>query len=99
MIPVLPPLPPDWNEQGDKSWLAADDPRRYINGGRRCALTASGWLDNWWMGTSPRNGDNAGVEGPWEDWVRLARNILAAHERAVAQGLCAEVPAENEVVT
>lgn len=48
----------------------------WLEGGRRCAVRQSEWLDGWWVGTSPRNGDGALVEGPWEDWVALARNIL-----------------------
>lgn len=49
----------------------------WLEGGRRCAVKQSEWMEGWWVGTSPRNGDNATVEGPWEDWVTLARNILA----------------------
>lgn len=56
-----------------------NDPRDYIRGGgRRCALRKCAWLDGWYVGTSPRNGDDASVEGSWEDWVELAQNILAA---------------------
>lgn len=50
--------------------------KTYIDGGRRCAVRKSEWMDDWWVGTSPRNGDGASVEGPWEDWVTLARAIL-----------------------
>lgn len=58
-----------------------------ISGGRRCGVTASNGLnsgddpDGWWVGYSPRNGLYASVEGPWEDWVNLARNIIAEDER------------------
>lgn len=47
-----------------------------IVGGRRCAISSSEWLSGWFVGYSPRNGENASVEGPWEDWVTLARSIL-----------------------
>lgn len=45
------------------------------NGGRRLAVQASEWLDNWYVAYSPRN-DNNNAEGPWEDWVTLAHDIL-----------------------
>ncbi|MFK4760319.1 hypothetical protein ACI3KS_05225 [Microbacterium sp. ZW T5_45] len=54
------------------------DPRAYIAGGRRLAVEASQSLDNWWVGVSPRNGYGALVEGSWDDWVILAKKILAA---------------------
>ena len=46
-----------------------------IQGGRRCAIYRH-W-DDWWVGISPRNGHGSSVEGPWEDWVRLALRIVA----------------------
>ena len=58
-----------------------------ITGGRRCGITSANGLNNgdepegWWVGYSPRNGYGAPVEGPWEDWVTLAKNILAEDER------------------
>lgn len=51
-----------------------------IPGGRRCAVAVCPWMSNWFVGTSPRNGDDATVEGTWEDWVVLAKNILAIEE-------------------
>lgn len=46
-----------------------------IRAGRRCAIFHHS--TDWWVGISPRNGHGSAVEGPWEDWVRLARGILA----------------------
>lgn len=54
------------------------DPRKYVAGGRRCALRRSEWIAEWWVGTSPRNGDHSSVEGDWEDWVNMAQGILKA---------------------
>jgi hypothetical protein len=73
--------------------MHADDPRDYIQGGRRCAVRVFELGDDptWWVGTSPRNGDHASVEGNWEDWVRMARGILKAHAEAVAKGYRDEV--------
>lgn len=59
----------------------SDDPRNFVRGGWRCALQRPSPFEDWWFGTSPRNGDGAFVEGPWEDWVALARGILAADEK------------------
>lgn len=47
-----------------------------IRGGRRCAIRKDEWLNDWWIAYSPRNGDNADVEGSWADWVELANAIL-----------------------
>ncbi len=60
--------------------MQQDDPRAYIHGGKRCAVEASDAMDGWWVGVSPRNGYGALCEGPWEDWVNLAHQILAADE-------------------
>ena len=63
---------------------------RDIRGGRRCAITAANGLndgnepDGWWVGYSPRNGYGASVEGSWDDWVTLAKAILAEQERRTA---------------
>lgn len=58
--------------------MSETDPRAYIQAGRRLAVKESEWLDDWWVGTSPRNGDHAAVEGNWSEWVSLAHAILAA---------------------
>jgi hypothetical protein len=66
-----------------------EDPRAYITGGRRVAMGVCPWMGDegaWWTGTSPRNGRHASVEGPWEDWVTLAREILAADAEARQRG-------------
>lgn len=53
----------------------------WLDGGNRCALKQSEWIDGWWVGESPRNGEGALVEGPWQDWVILAYAILAYDEK------------------
>ena len=35
---------------------------------------------NWFIGFSPEY-DNLSAEGPWEEWVRLARAILQENDR------------------
>lgn len=58
-----------------------------ISGGTRCGITSENGLndgteaDGWWVGYSPRNGLYASVEGPWEDWVKLASRILEEDAR------------------
>lgn len=64
----------------------------WLDGGRRCAVKQSAWLDEWWVGVSPRNGEGAVVEGPWGDWVALARNILAHDEKIRAGEATAGIP-------
>ena len=56
-----------------------DDEDFSLEAGRRVGMggkTAS----NWYVSNSPRNGWRT-IEGPWEDWVELARLILAENER------------------
>lgn len=48
-----------------------------IPGDRRLALAICPWMADWFVGTSPRNGDGASVEGSWAHWVALAENILS----------------------
>lgn len=55
-----------------------------LSGGRRCGL-AFGNMNGWYVGMSPRNGYGALVEGPWEDWVSLAREIIAVEEARQVQ--------------
>lgn len=59
-------------------------------GGRRCSLACCDNLDGWYVGISPRNGYGAIVEGPWEDWVQLAREILKREEERTAASASAE---------
>ena len=55
-----------------------------IDGGRRCGVYRH-W-DDWWVGYSPRNGIHASVEGPWEDWVLLAQQILVVEGERLNRG-------------
>ena len=67
-----------------------------IDGGRRCAVRQSEAIEGWWVGTSPRNGDLASVEGPWGDWVALAHGILA-YDAAIKAGTAHEAITPWEV--
>jgi hypothetical protein len=61
-----------------------------ISAGRRLALSAENGLnitpgekfepEGWWVSYSPRN-DNNNAEGPWSEWVALAKAVLAEDER------------------
>jgi hypothetical protein len=53
---------------------------RHIHiGGRNLAI--SGDLNqDWFIGFSPEY-DSLAAEGPWEEWVRLARAILTENEK------------------
>jgi hypothetical protein len=46
-----------------------------IHAGKRLALEKSGWAGDWFMSSSPRNG-NSHAEGQWDQWVDLALKIL-----------------------
>lgn len=48
----------------------------HIDAGKRCGMTKSDFLDDWFVSYSPRNSNN-NAEGPWCHWVHLARLILA----------------------
>lgn len=54
-----------------------------FQGGKRVAMES---LDGgeWYLGYSPRNGHHASVEGPWEDWVALAKKIIEEDEKRKA---------------
>ena len=54
-----------------------------IEAAKRCGIQSSDWLTGWFVPWSPRN-DNQNAEGPWSDWVALARAILAADAKALA---------------
>jgi hypothetical protein len=62
-----------------------------VNGAKRCGIQRSVWLDGWFIPWSPRN-DNENAEGPWSDWVNLARKIIEADEKAIA----ASTPSSKE---
>ena len=44
---------------------------------KRLGITKSDFMDDWWVGFSPRNGMAGQAEGYWCQWVHLARLILA----------------------
>ena len=54
-----------------------------IRSEKRCGIQRSAWMTGWFVPWSPRN-DNENAEGPWSHWVALARNIIAADEKALA---------------
>ena len=55
----------------------------HIRGEKRLGIQRSDWLPGWFVPWSPRN-DNQNAEGPWAHWVQLAREIIAADEKAHA---------------
>lgn len=85
------PTPKSREEQRQRrslNFLAAmherEDRAHEITGGRRCGIMQSAALKGWWVGFSPRNGPESVCEGPWEDMVVLAREILAYDEEIKA---------------
>lgn len=46
-----------------------------INYAKRCGISRSGWMGDWFTSYSPRNGNN-NAEGLWCHWVELALSIL-----------------------
>jgi hypothetical protein len=54
----------------------SDDEITVIEAGRRLGVRRSVSLSDWYTSWSPRN-DNSNAEGPWSEWVELAREILA----------------------
>ena len=44
-------------------------------------ILLSKYSDNLWIATSPINGPGAMAEGPWKDWVTLAKNILKSDRK------------------
>lgn len=46
-----------------------------VPAGRRCALDWAPWMGDWFVSSSPRNG-NSNAEGQWDHWVDLAIGIL-----------------------
>lgn len=49
-----------------------------VKAGKRLAIVGGALGPHWWNSYSPRN-ENDFAEGPWCQWVHLARKILA-HE-------------------
>jgi hypothetical protein len=47
-----------------------------VPGGKRLALDWTPWMGDWFVSSSPRNGNN-NAEGPWDQWVDLAIGILS----------------------
>ncbi|QQV76536.1 hypothetical protein H5J25_13900 [Sphingomonas aliaeris] len=58
----------------------------YIQGAKRCGIQRSVWLPSFYVPWSPRN-DNENAEGPWSDWVALARQILVVDAEARAKAM------------
>lgn len=50
--------------------------RLYVQAGKRLGVEESEWIDDFYVSHSPRN-SNSNAEGPWCQWVHLARLILA----------------------
>lgn len=46
-----------------------------IHAGKRLAVDWTPWMGDWFVSSSPRNG-NSNAEAPWEQWVDLALRIL-----------------------
>lgn len=46
-----------------------------IHAGKRCGVQWTPWMDDWFTSWSPRN-SNSNAEGPWDQWVDLAIEIL-----------------------
>ena len=46
-----------------------------IPAGKRLALDWAPWMGDWFVSSSPRNG-NSNAEGQWDQWVDLAIGIL-----------------------
>lgn len=69
---------PDLETQLDEN----PDPKThvYIVAGRRLAMMSVMEFTDWYISHSPRNG-NQNAEGPWSEWVQLAKLILAEDER------------------
>ena len=63
--------------------------------GKRCALDWAPWMGDWFVSSSPRNG-NSNAEGPWDHWVDLAVRILrdpmTAKVRPEAHAAIQDVP-------
>ena len=57
-----------------------DDEDFSLEAGRRVGMSGK-TASNWYVSNSPRNGWGSIIEGPWEDWVELARLILSENER------------------
>lgn len=65
--------------------LTAHPPGLVRGGGRRCAIRIGNLGRNWLVGWSPRNGSYC-CEGSWNDWVELAKNILAEDAKIRKKG-------------
>ena len=57
----------------------AEDPRDLIEVSNRCAIEKSDVLPEWYVGVSPKTGGRC--EGERDDFVRLAKAILAADRK------------------
>jgi hypothetical protein len=70
-------------------WSEMEDRAVYIDAGRRNGIHQVATIEGWWVAYSPRNGDGATAEGPWSDWVLLARLILE-HDEKIRRGEATE---------
>lgn len=46
-----------------------------VHAGKRCAVAWAPWMGDWFVSSSPRNG-NSNAEGQWDHWIDLAIGVL-----------------------
>jgi hypothetical protein len=51
------------------------EPVEAVSGGKRLAVDWAPWMGDWFVSSSPRNG-NTNAEGEWGQWVDMAVKIL-----------------------
>jgi len=61
-----------------------DEPNFRIEAGRRVGMCGDTKRD-WYVSDSPRNGEMQMIEGCWEDWVCLAKQILEENDRRIRE--------------
>ena len=57
-----------------------DQPNKQIRIGGRNLVISGDVNQDWFIGWSPEY-DSLAAEGPWEEWVRLARAILSENNK------------------
>lgn len=68
----------DMTEEEAREWASALpywDDDLIIGASKRCGITWTSHMGDWFVAHSPRNG-NTHAEGTWEHWVTLAQLIL-----------------------